>query len=738
VNSFLKALLNPFLQAQHHNSGRRRSRRLLALYVGIAALNLFLALCYLASLPSYYHYLNEACIDSAQGCPDAPMSVLSGEWQEALGLTASGAAMLHIGIDLFFFCCYAFTAALIMLLKPKDVLGSVTAFTLVSFAFGDLVFKQWAGSDILVPLAQSAGILGIMCFALWFPSGRITRTWIGWVAVAAFLVRYAPAHLPLPAVHLDKWPLGLSLGWLIVFFGTLAYSQYTQYRDNASAEAKQAVRKVAFGTIGAFAALICVNLSLLIWPQLYKSDSFALDLAIRLTILPIPISIGSALLKDRLWNVPPIVRRSVVYAGLLFILFMIYMATVWYLTLVFQARSGFYSLIATGLVAVLFTPLKVFMEMLINRTMYGKRENPVSFLVGLGDRLKEPHAPEQVLGTVVTTVKEMLHLPHVSITILVNGREQEAAAAGSPREPQAIRFPLVMGGEQLGSLYILPRSPDEPLRKADLRLLQLLARESARIIHGLKQSLDIGRLMKELQTSREKLIFAREEERRSLRNNLHDDLAPRLASLALTASAAGDYIRKDPERAETIIGELEADIRVTVSDIREFVHNLRPPALDQYGLIEAIRQRADRLMYVHNAHGGRPGQQIRFVLLSPAELPPLPAAVEVAAYRIVSEALANVVKHSGASTCTVTLALQTEDQSDGLYVEVADDGTGLSDAVGDWPASERREAGVGLMSIRERAAELGGRSRIARLEGGGTQAAAWLPMQIHTDWSAAE
>ena len=732
----MKALLKPFLQAQHRKSSRRRSRRLLALYTGIAALNLFLVLSYLASLPSYYDYLYETCIGSAQGCPDATISVLSGEWREALGLTASGAAILHIGVDLFFFCCYAFAAALIMLLQPQDVLGSVTAFTLVSFVFGDLVFKQWTGSDILVPFTQSAGILGFMCFALWFPSGRIIRPWVGRIAVAAFLVRYVPAYLPLPAIQVDKWPLGLSLGWLIVFFGTLAYSQYTQYRGNASAEARQAVRKVAFGIIGAFAALICVNLSLVVWPQLYRSDTFALDLAIRLTLLPIPISIGSALLKDRLWGVPPIVRRSAVYAGLLFILFGVYMATVWYLALVFQARSGFYSLIATGLVAVLFSPLKVFMEKLINRTMYGKRENPVAFLVGLGDRLKEPHAPEQVLGTVVTTVKDMLQLPHASITIVVNGREQEAAAAGSPREPQAIRFPLVMGGEQLGSLYMMPRSPDEPLRKADLRLLHLLARESARIVHGLKQSLDIGRLMKELQASREKLIFAREEERRAIRNNLHDDLAPRLASLALTASAAGDYIRKDPVRAETIIGELESDIRVIVSDIREFVHNLRPPALDQYGLVEAIRQRADRLTYVQSVHGGRSGKPIRFVLLSPGELPPLPAAVEVAAYRIVSEALVNVVKHAEARTCTVTLALRTEGRTDELYVEVADDGIGISRA--DRSASDRRADGVGLMSVRERAAELGGRSRIAPAEGGGTRVAAWLPLQIHTDWSATE
>ena len=706
------------------------------MYAAIVALNLLLVLCYLASLPSYYDYLRESCLGSAGECSNTTISVLSDEWRESLGLSASGLAMLHIGIDLVFFCCYAFVAALMILLKPKDLLGSVTSFTLIGFSFGDLVFKPWAGADVLVPLAQNAGMLGFLCFALWFPSGRIPRAWVGWVAISAFLARFLPDYLPFPAIHIDKWPMGLSLAWLILFFGTLAYSQYTQYRDNASSETRQAIRRVAFGFIVAFAALIGVNLLLLVWPRLYMSDNFALDLAIRLTILPIPFSLGSAILKHRLWGVPPIVRRSVVYAALLLILFGIYMATAWYLALVFQTQSGLYPLIATGLVAVLFTPLKDAVEKLINRVMYGKRENPVAFLVGLGDRLKEPYAPEQVLETVVSTVKEMMHLPHASITILVNGREREAAAAGSPRRPPAIPIPLVMGGERLGSLYVLPRSPDEPLSKADLRLLHLLGRESARIVHGLKQSIDIGRLMKELQASKEKLIFAREEERRSIRNNLHDDLAPRLASLALIASAAGKFIRKDPPRAETIVSELESDIRVIVSDIREFVHNLRPPALDQYGLVEAVRQRAERLMHVRNVQASLPEYRIQFVVLSPGELPPLPAAVEVAGYRIVSEALANVVKHSRASRCEIKLSMQSGNRSDELYLEITDDGVGIAGA--DGIPSDRLEGGIGLTSIRERAAELGGRSRIAPAEGGGTRVEAWLPLQIQADWSAAE
>lgn len=709
------------MRSSHH------SRWLFVLYVGSVALALFLTICYLASLPFYYDYLNERCYGPANECSDAAISAMPVAW--------SGSAAIHVGIEVFLFSCYALVAALILLLKPLDAIGSIAAFTLIAFAFGDLVVKLWGGADIFVPIAQNASMAGFMGFALLFPSGRLTRKWLAWTAGIALVARIVPDYLPYPGIHIDKWPLGLSMGWLILFYGTLAYSQVTQYRENATPEARQAIRKVAYGFIGACLGLIGVNLLLLIWPNLYRSDVYWLDLTIRLIVLAIPVSLGSALLKHRLWGVPPVVRRTFVYAALLVVLFGIYMATVSYLALVFRTESGVFPLIATGVVAVLFAPLKAVMEQLINRIVFGKRGNPVAFLVGLGDRLTEPYAPEQVLGSVVSTVKEMMQLPHAAVTILVNGRETEAAAAGVRNEMRAIRLPLVMGGEELGSLYVSPRSPEEPLTKADLKLLHLLGRESARIVLGLKQSLDIGRLMQELQASREKLIFAREEERRAIRNNLHDDLAPRLASLALSASAAGEYMRKDPPRAASIVSELESDIRVIVADIREFVHNLRPPALDQYGLVEAIRQRADRLQQLGTAQGGD-GKRMKMEVTAPGSLPVLPAAVEVAAYRIVSEALVNAVKHSQAGLCRVTLDVQTGPHSEELYVEIVDDGVGMSMA--DSGAARGQASGVGLTSLRERAAELGGRSSIESGEGGGSRVAAWLPLHLNTDWRAAE
>ncbi len=214
--------------------------------------------------------------------------------------------------------------------------------------------------------------------------------------------------------------------------------------------------------------------------------------------------------------------------------------------------------------------------------------------------------------------------------------------------------------------------------------------------------------MADLRRSREQLVLAREEERRRLRRDLHDELAPTLAALGLSAATVGELIRIDPKEAASANEKLRAAIRATVGDVRRLVYDLRPPALDELGLVEAIRERASRY--------GVGDEGFRATVEAPDKLPPLPAAVEVAAYRIVQEALMNVSRHARASACTVRLAC-TDDLA--LTIAVTDDGVGLPDAP---------EGGVGLSSMRERAAELGGECEIVRTLPSGTRVFARLPL----------
>ena len=167
---------------------------------------------------------------------------------------------------------------------------------------------------------------------------------------------------------------------------------------------------------------------------------------------------------------------------------------------------------------------------------------------------------------------------------------------------------------------------------------------------------------------------------------------------------------QDPKTADTLLSELESDIEATLSEIRRLVYDLRPPALDELGLVGAIRDAAER--YASHAASG-----LDVSVHAPDELPPLSAAVEVASYRIVQEALANVTNHASATNCVVRLTL-----ADGLQIEVSDDGIGI-------PKDHR--SGVGLHSMRERAEELGGTCAVGRSASGGTRVLARLPLPDH-------
>ena len=226
-----------------------------------------------------------------------------------------------------------------------------------------------------------------------------------------------------------------------------------------------------------------------------------------------------------------------------------------------------------------------------------------------------------------------------------------------------------------------------------------------------KANLELEQANTELQRSRESLVSAREEERRRLRRDLHDGVGPQLAALMLELETASDLVSDNPE-ASALIAKLSKRAREIVSDVRHSVHALRPPALDELGLMGALREAA--LQY------GPAGLHVS--VENTGELSHLPAAVEVACYRIVQEALANVVRHARANHCSVRIRL--DEETGALIVEVEDDGRGIR---------EDDRAGVGMISMRERTEELGGRCVVKPLAGGGTLLRAVLPFQTAAD-----
>ncbi len=310
--------------------------------------------------------------------------------------------------------------------------------------------------------------------------------------------------------------------------------------------------------------------------------------------------------------------------------------------------------------------------------------------------------PEKVLPTIVETIAQALKLPYVAIALLpeqppLTGTGAEVpdivASSGTPMA-DPLRVPLVYQAETVGYLLLVARAGDT-FGKADSRLLADLARQAGVAVYAVRLTTHLQHLTESLQQARERLVTTREEERRRLRRDLHDGLGPALASLTFKVDAARNLLRQDSARTEMLLAE---------ADIRRLVYNLRPPVLDEFGLLSALREQA--------AHYQHQGLEVAFE--APQSLPPLPAAVEVAVYRIAQEALTNVARHAQAQHCLLHLSVDAE----ALHLAISDDGKGL-------PVSHR--IGVGLHAMHERASELGGSCTITQGPSGGTTIQVRLP-----------
>jgi signal transduction histidine kinase len=223
--------------------------------------------------------------------------------------------------------------------------------------------------------------------------------------------------------------------------------------------------------------------------------------------------------------------------------------------------------------------------------------------------------------------------------------ETVAAATGTQTNGPLQTFPLVYQSEMVGQLQVAARAPGEGLSAADEQILRQVALQAGTAVHAI-------RLTHDLQQSRIHIVTTREEERRRLRRDLHDELGPLIASQGLKLAAVRELLTSDPETAVKILDDVLTKNQNSIADVRRLVYNLRPPTLDELGLVGAIRE------YVQNSE--QSGLHVT-ITAPPDDLPPLSAAVEAAAYRIVLEAFTNVVRHAGAGRCEISLRLGTGD-----------------------------------------------------------------------------
>jgi signal transduction histidine kinase len=565
-----------------------------------------------------------------------------------------------------------------------------------------------------------AFFLPITIVLLYFPDGSPPSprwrfvSWSAWLGIilSVLVVMLHPG--PLEYWGLDSNPLGIPS--LAPFLDTIAYLGFVllgigfvgsvaaflvRFRRTRGVEREQMKWLVyALGLLGVI--FLYIMLLRFIFPGSTMVEELSITLT-NLTILGIAVAAAIAILRYRLYDIDLIINRTLVYGALTTGVIGIYILVVGAVGVLFQQTSSlFVSLLATGLAALLVQPLRERLQRGVNRLMYGERDDPYALLSGLDRRLEGSLSPETTLPIVVETIAQALKLPYVAVEMADPDGFRLAASYGlSPtRRDQHIALPLVYQNERIGRLVLSPRSPGESFNPAEKDLLEDIARHVGVAAHTVL-------LTENLQRSRERIVTAREEERRRLSRDLHDGLGPQLVSLGFKVEAAQNLLAEDPDAVEDLLSQLKTQIKSSLGDVRRIAYDLRPPALDQLGLLPAIQEHITSLEL--------PGD-LEITIDAPQNTPNLPAAIEVAAYRIVLEAVTNVTQHAQASRAIVGLKF-----NHWLEIKVTNDGRGLP---------EVNSPGVGISSMRERSAELGGTFSISPQPDGGTQVLVRLPLQL--------
>ena len=560
---------------------------------------------------------------------------------------------------------------------------------------GMIVDQLGAGSWVLL-------FIWLVLIAYLLPDGHSLspgwRRWmlVGLAGVAAFLVGSVGDVDAFQATHDGADPplrwlpetvsnvvgtVGLLLTVLLFFGSVLAVRARLR---RSSSEVRLQLLWLVWGATSLPAALI------LVWVGHFalNDNAAVVNAALALAGVALPVTIGIAILRYRLFDIQLVLSRTLTYGGLLVAVGALYAVLLFAADrLLGDSTAG--GLLTVTVVAVVIQPAYSLLRRQIEQWVYGYRSDPAAALRRLGASL-ESADPLLVVETITASVADALKVDRAWIT----ARDDQGSD-----DPRGVRVPLIHRGDLIGDL-VVDVPPGRRLSTQDVALLHDLAAQAAVTVVA-------ARLASELQASRSRIVTAREEERKRLRRELHDGVGPSLAAILLKLEAARS--RSNEATRNALLAEIRDETKAAITEVRRAVDELRPPAIDEVGLSGAIRQRAASLTT----------DRLAFEVHSPQTLPSIPAAVEVAAFRIASEAMTNVAKHSQASRCSVTLTCHRS-----LELTVADNGRGHGNG-------HRPRDGVGLTSMTERAAERGGSCTISSRghEGGGLAVRAVLPLQ---------
>jgi signal transduction histidine kinase len=642
-----------------------------------------------------------------QPAPDTPEAVTT----PLHGIAAALAGLVIVGL-------FGATGALIVTRFSSNLLGwmfvigaLVLSLTIAGLEYGYVglttrpgelpaaaLVRLLLGDAMWLPLVwiQVVGLLVL------FPDGRLAspaRRWIFRIggigmAIGTVGVIFTPTIYlsnvpnPLPIASRGLGNLFGGVGFVLVSGAAIAaaVSLVGRFRRSRGDE-RQQMKWFVYAASLMFLALI--PLTVIAIPPAWLQAVSAITTAL------VPVAVGIAILKYRLYDIDVVINRTVVYGILAAFITLVFLVLVVGVGTIVGGGSTFLAALAAAVVAFVFQPVRRWAQHLANRLVYGERATPYEVLSRFSDRLADTFSVDDVLPRTARVLAEGIGAAGVAIVLQRGGvRTPVAAWPDQDSAPGEIRtFEVRHQGELLGEIEVAMRA-DEPLDPPREKLIRDVAAQAGLIVRN-------ATLIEDLRASRQRLVSAQDRERRRIERNIHDGAQQQLVALAVKERLASTFVGKDDEKAEALLAELQAETTQTLEDLRDLARGIYPPLLADDGLGPALESQARKAPVP--------------VTLETDGIGRYPLETEGAVYFSALEALQNVAKYAQATTTTIRL---TQDGGV-LSFEVTDDGVGF-----DPDAAER---GTGLQGIADRLDALGGELTVRSAPGDGTTVAGTIP-----------
>jgi signal transduction histidine kinase len=589
------------------------------------------------------------------------------------------------------------------------------------------VAHSWAGVVLINAAGWAVLAAGVSVFAS-FPDGNYQRRYERW------LVRGLPlAFVPLQLMQLLGLPRvsANQFGWIPI---DAPSPLYVAGIDWLGAAANAAMNLNIVGVLPAVVLLIlryrrfggeqrrqikwplyAIALSAISFVTLFFEPAppalpfwlAAFQYVATLALLPAGLAIG--IVVHRSLAIDDVIRQSVVYGALWALIALVYVVVAAVLGIAAGQRVPLVLAVLLTITATLaFQPARRRLERLADKLVFGPRLSGYELISQLGARLQSTVAAEDVAGSVAAAVHSGLGASWVRVVL---NRPEPATVASvgiKGATGAALAAPLVHGDQVVGMIECGPKAEGR-YNASDQELLGTLGRQAALAIRNSQLSAELSDRLEELAASRVRLVQAEDAGRRRLERDLHDGIQQELVGLLARLGLARNQLRRDPALAESTLREAQVDAQRALENLQEVARGIHPAVLTDRGLVEAIEERAARMTVPVEVDAGglRPGARFSLEL-------------EGAAYFVVSEGLANVLKHASPTRVQVRL----HRRRGCLVVEVDDDGCGFD---------PKKQKLSGLMGLKDRVETLGGGVEVASRPGRGTTLRATFPLSNLAD-----